>query len=99
FAFERAGGDAPSGAYALVVLNTNDFKASSTADGTSVLTASLAPNTELVDVLDANQTSYTLDGSSQLRITLPAQSLQSSQAGPGLPARILVPKSQVQATP
>ena len=42
FAFERAGGDAGSGPYALVVLNTNGFKASSTSHGGTVMQTSAA---------------------------------------------------------
>ena len=33
FAFKRYGGDAPAGQYALVVLNTSDFKASASCRG------------------------------------------------------------------
>jgi len=88
FAFERAGGDAPAGAYALIVLNTNDFKASDTANGGAVMATGLPPNTTLVDVLDPNLSTYSTDASSNLLISSIAH-----QTG-----KILIPKSQVVAT-
>ncbi len=86
FAFERSGGDAGTTAYAMIVLNTNAFKMSDTADGTTVLVSSLPPNTTLVDVLDPKLTTYTTDASAQLRIG-------NIKAQTGL---ILIPQSQVK---
>jgi len=37
----------------LVVLNTNEAQSSATANGSSVMQTTLAPNTVLVDVLNA----------------------------------------------
>jgi len=84
FAFERAGGDAGGGASALVILNSSGFKASSTSNGGSVMQTSQPPGTKLVDVLDPQQASYTVDGTGKLSVTVPTQS-----------AMILVPASQV----
>ncbi|HEY5242592.1 MAG TPA: alpha-amylase family glycosyl hydrolase [Polyangiaceae bacterium] len=84
FAFERAGGDAGSGPYALVVLNTNDFKTSSTSNGTTPMQTTAPAGTTLVDVLDPAQATYSVDASGQLRANVPAQK-----------AMILVPQSQV----
>jgi alpha-amylase len=84
FAFERAGGDAGGGAYALVILNSSGLKASSTSNGGSVMQTSQPPGTKLVDVLDPRQASYTVDGMGKLGVTVPTQS-----------AMILVPASQV----
>jgi alpha-amylase len=83
FAFERTGGDAGP-AYALVVLNTNDFKASTTANAGSAMKTSAAPGTTLVDVLDPARTTYTVDPTGSLSVTVPAQS-----------GMILVPQGQV----
>jgi alpha-amylase len=83
-AFERAGGDAGAGPYALVVLNTSGFKASSTSSTAGAMLTSQAPGTKLVDVLDPQGQSYTVDGSGKLTVTVPTQS-----------AMILVPSSQV----
>jgi len=75
FAFERTGGDAPAGAYAMVVLNTNDFKASDAANGGVSLATSLPPGTTLVDVLGDTLTStgqlatFTTDANSNLQVT------------------------------
>jgi glycosidase len=85
FAFERAGGDAGTGAYALVVLNTNDFKTSSTSNGSTVMQTTAPPGTTLVDVLDPAQTTYPVNGSGQLGVNVPAQK-----------AMILIPQGQVQ---
>jgi glycosidase len=94
FAFERLGGDAGPNAYALVIQNTNENQQSSTSNGSSVLTTSLAPNTVLVDVLDDNLTTYTVDANSQLNITiLPMNAMTATRKE--YPARILVPRSQV----
>ncbi len=79
FAFERAGGDAGSGPYALVVLNTSSFQRSSAA-----LQTSQPPGTKLVDVADPQQASYDVDGGGKLNASVPLQS-----------AMILVPASQV----
>jgi hypothetical protein len=79
FAFERTGGDAGSGPYALVVLNTSGFQTSSAA-----LQTSQPAGTKLVDVLDPQQASYVVDGSGRLDASVPLQS-----------AKILVPASQV----
>ncbi len=86
FAFERGGGDAP-GAYALVVLNTNANKSSTTGD-VNAMTVTAAPNTALVDVLDPAQTAYAVASDGTLRVQVPAQS-----------AMILVPQDQVVALP
>lgn len=83
FAYERTGGDAPAPEYALVVLNTNDQKSSSTGDATA-MAVSAPPGTVLVDVLDPAQTEYTVAGDGTLRIQVPAQS--------GL---ILIPQAEV----
>ncbi len=86
FAFERGGGDAP-GAYALVVLNTNANKSSTTGD-VNAMAVTAAPNTALVDVLDPAQTTYAVASDGTLRVQVPAQS-----------AMILVPQDQVVALP
>jgi glycosidase len=83
FAFERAGGDAGS-AYALVILNTNRDKASSPSDSGTTMKVTAAAGTELVDVLGAKPTSYTVASDQTLVIQVPA-----------LSAVILVPKSQL----
>ena len=84
FAFERAGGDAGSGTYALVVLNTNDFKTSSTSNGSSVMQTNAPAGTTLVDVLDPAQATYPVSATGQLQANVPAQK-----------AMILVPQSQL----
>ncbi len=84
FAFERAGGDAGGSPYALVVLNTSDFKASATHGAMGAMQTSAPPGTKLVDVLDPAHASYTTDASGKLDVTAPAQH-----------AMILVPASQV----
>lgn len=84
FAFERTGGDAGANAYALVVLNTNGFKTSSTSNGGSVLQTHWPPGTTFVDVLDPAQATYASDGNAQLQVSIPAQK-----------AMILVPQGQV----
>jgi alpha-amylase len=83
FAFERTGGDAGP-AYALVVLNTNDFKTSSTSSGGKAMKVSAAPGKVLVDVLGTGHTTYTVGTDGTLNLAVPAQS--------GL---ILVPQDQV----
>lgn len=82
FAFERGGGDAP-GTYALVVLNTNDQKSSTTGD-VNAMTVTAAPNTVLQDVLDPAGATYTVAADGTLRIQVPPQS-----------ALILIPQDQV----
>jgi alpha-amylase len=84
FAFERAGGDAGPGPYALVVLNTNDFKVSSTSNGSTVMQTSAGAGATLVDVLDPAHGTHATDGSGQLQVSVPPQK-----------AMILVPQSQV----
>ena len=85
-AFERAGGDAAD-RYALVVMNTNAFKPSSTSEGARLM-ATARTGATLVDVLDPAQPVYTTDAAGYLRVTVPAQR-----------AMILVPKDQVVALP
>ncbi len=85
FAFERAGGDAGANAYALVVLNTSDTKASSTSSGPMVMQVGAAPGSMLVDVLDPTHASYPVDPTGTLRVTVQPQQ-----------AMILVPSDQVQ---
>jgi alpha-amylase len=84
FAFERSGGDAGPGPYALVVLNTSDFKTSSTSNGSAIMQTSVAPGTTLVDVLDPTHATYSVTSAGQLQVNVPAQS-----------AMILVPQDQV----
>jgi alpha-amylase len=83
FAFERAGGDAGT-AYALIVQNTNAFQTSYTANGSSVMKVTAAPGTMLVDVLNAQQSTYSVASDGSLNISLPAQS-----------ALILIPSDQI----
>lgn len=83
FAYERAGGDADGG-YALVVLNTNGRKESSTEDNGTTMTVSKSGVT-LVDVLDPELGSYRVGGDGTLRVSVPAQR-----------AMILVPESDLQ---
>lgn len=87
FAFERAGGDADQ-SYALIVFNTNPNQASSTADNGAVMTIGAPAGTTLVDVLSPGGTTYTVDGSQGLNITIPKQS-----------AVVLVPQNQVTPSP
>jgi glycosidase len=84
FAFERSGGDAGTGPYALVVLNTNDFQASSTSKNGAAMQTTAPPSSTLVDVLDPNQATYPVDASGHVHVSVPAQS-----------AMILVPQAQV----
>jgi glycosidase len=84
FAYERKGGDPQNSAYALIVFNTNDFKSSTTADTNAMMTTA-PPNTVLVDVLDPQQTQYTVAADATLRMQIPAQS-----------ASILIPQNQIQ---
>jgi glycosidase len=84
FAYERTaqGGDAGI-AYALVVLNTNAQKSSSTGD-VNAMSVTVAPNTVLVDVLDPAQTTYTVASDGTLRMQVLTQS-----------ASILIPQAEV----
>jgi alpha-amylase len=84
FAFERTGGDPGPGPYALVILNTNDFKSSSTSNGGAIMQTSAPAGTTLVDVLDPAHTTYPVSSTGQLQATVPAQK-----------AMILVPQGQV----
>lgn len=86
FAFERAGGDAGSSAYALVVMNTSGQKASMTQHGTQTMTTSLAAGATLVDVLAPQRATYTVGAGGSLSVTVPAQSTM-----------LLVPTAQVVA--
>lgn len=86
FAFERAGGDAGAGAYALVVMNAHPTKAGVTAKGAAAMAVGVPVGTVLVDVLDPQQPTYTVDGAGALRLNVPAQR-----------AMILVPQDQVKA--
>jgi hypothetical protein len=71
----------------MVVLNTNNFKASDTANGGTPMATALPPNTTLVDVLDPNLATYATDANSNLLISnIPAQT-----------AKILIPQGQVVA--
>jgi glycosidase len=91
FAFERAGGDAGTGPYALVVLNTNGFKASSTSDGATPIATVMqtsAPQGMLVDVVDPARATYAVGPAGKLQLSVPAQS-----------AMVLVPQDQVVPTP
>jgi len=80
FAFERTGGDAGD-AYALVVFNTHPGH-ESTPGWNGPL--KIAPGTVLVDVLSADQKTYTVAADGTLAITLPAMS-----------GALLIPQSQV----
>jgi glycosidase len=71
FAFERAGGDAGD-AYALVVLNVNQNKSSSTQFMGNLMTVN-APQGVLVDVLSAEGTTYTVGADKKLAVTVPKQ--------------------------
>jgi len=84
FAFERTGGDAGAGPYALVVLNTNDFKSSSTSNAGTTMQAAAPANATLVDVLDPAHGTYPVDAAGHVQVTVPAQK-----------AMILVPQDQV----
>ncbi|MBX3234429.1 MAG: alpha-amylase [Labilithrix sp.] len=81
FAYERTGGEVGD-EYALVVLNTNDRKDSSTSNEGVVMTTTAA-NTSLIDVLDPDQATFTVPPSGELRITVAKQR-----------ARILVPAAR-----
>jgi alpha-amylase len=84
FAFERAGGDAGAGPYALVVQNTNAFQSSSTSHAGVDLQTTQPAGTKLVDVLDPKQMSYTVGSNGQMSVSVPAQK-----------TLVLVPASQV----
>lgn len=83
-AFERSGGDAGANAYALVVLNTNDFKASATHGSGGAMQTTFGAGQTLVDVLDPAHAKYTTDSSGKLDLTVPPQR-----------AMVLVPQQQV----
>jgi alpha-amylase len=83
FAFERTGGDAGS-QYALIVLNTNDFKTSSTSNGGHTMAVGAAPGSVLVDVLNPGNMTYTVGSDGTLNLAIPAQT-----------GAILVPQSQL----
>ena len=78
-AYERTGGDAGD-AYALVVINSNNAKDSSTSNGDAVMTLSVGGVT-LVDVLNPEQETFSVGGDGTVRVTVPKQR-----------ARILVPQ-------
>jgi alpha-amylase len=83
FAFERAGGDA-QGRYALIVLNSNARKASTTANAEGAMMTGATPGSTLVDVLDPQLQQYLVAANGALRLTVPAQR-----------AMILVPSDHV----
>ncbi len=85
-AFERAGSDAGA-SYALVVLNTNAKKASTTADGAKPMAVGAKPGTVLVDVLDpaSGPATVTVDPQGAVRVTVQPQR-----------AVILVPQDQAK---
>jgi glycosidase len=90
FAFERTGGDAGA-AYALVVLNANRTHPSRTSyEGPppAQMQTSLVGGTVLVDVVSADQRSYTVAADGTLDIELPpltgALLIPSQQVVPGL---------------
>jgi glycosidase len=72
FAFERAGGDAGD-EYALVILNTNARKTSTTANAGAVMKVSKAGVT-LTDALNPEATTANVSATGELRIDVPAQS-------------------------
>ena len=78
-AYERAGGDAAD-AYALVIVNSNDRKDSSTSNGDAKMKLT-AGGITLVDVLNPEQEIFAVPDSGEIRITVPKQR-----------ARILVPQ-------
>ena len=71
FAFERSGPEA-NGQYALVVLNTNGKKDSTTGAGASSMIVSKKGVT-LTDVLDPDQKRYDVGADGALRLTVPKQ--------------------------
>jgi glycosidase len=79
-AYERTGGDAGD-QYALVIINTNARKDSSTADGATVMKLGIRGVT-LVDVLNPEGQTFDV-GNGELRLTVPKQR-----------AMILVPENQ-----
>ena len=85
FAFERTGGDAGD-RYALVVLNTNAKKASSTSDGGNGMMTGQKPGTTFVDVMDPALSKYNADAAGVVKVTVPPQK-----------AMILIPQEQVIA--
>jgi glycosidase len=85
FAFERAGGDAAAGAYALVVLNTNAKNHGTTQDAMKTMQVSVPAGTVLVDVLDPSAVQLTVGTGGTLAVAVDPQK-----------ARILVPQAQVK---
>ncbi|HLM75826.1 MAG TPA: alpha-amylase, partial [Polyangiaceae bacterium] len=83
FAYERFGGDAGD-AYALVVINANPNKESSTQFmGNQMTLLNVPQGTVFVDVLSAEGTKYTMTGD-KLLVTLPK-----------LSGAILIPETQL----
>ncbi|HVY46129.1 MAG TPA: alpha-amylase family glycosyl hydrolase [Minicystis sp.] len=82
-AFERTGGDAASGAYALVVINTNATHPSSPEYNGAPMKVTAPPGTPLVDVLSGGGT-FTVGADGTLAVTVPPTS-----------TFVLVPQDQV----
>ena len=82
FAFERTGGDAAD-KYALVVLNTNAKKASSTSTAGKGMTIG-RPSTTFVDALDPTAPPVSSDAMGVVNVTVKAQKTM-----------ILVPQDQL----
>ena len=80
FAFERFAGADSS---AVVVLNTNGRKASSTANGAAIMKVK-RPNTTYVDALDSARSTYVSGADGALNVTVKAQS-----------ALVLIPQGDV----
>jgi glycosidase len=78
-AYERSDG----ASYALVIVNTNGSKSSSTGD-VNAMKVTASPSTVLVDVLDPMMHQYTVASDGTLRIQVPAQS-----------ALVLIPQNQI----
>jgi alpha-amylase len=70
--YERTGGDAGP-AYALVVINSNNRKASNTANEGKTMKVTVGAGTKLVDVLDPERKSYSVTSGGELRLTVPKQ--------------------------
>lgn len=69
-AFERAGGDAGD-AYALVVFNTNQTRASATQFQGSLMKVAAPSGTTLVDVVGATDETFVVDSSQGVSVSLP----------------------------
>ena len=78
FAFERQGGGAASGAYAVVVINTNAMHTSSPEFNGTPMKVSAPGGTTLVDVLGGGGGKYTVDTDGGLGVTVPARARSSS---------------------